>query len=537
MRMRFKSLVGGLLLIVGFVCGCSKPGVQEVATSPDDSGAVSRIHWVGKKTIAKDPMGTNFYSIWSMPESYRVETQTVDRLASAPWRLLQGQDQVTNPACALLRPLIQDLVDCESFVEFRAQTNGFSELALAVRVDEERARVWETNLVQALISLTGADTVLSANKAGWSIKAGNIPDLFEFGRSKGWVVVGMAEGTNRLFGGLLSRVSGGRKLAANTNNWLDADVQVDELMGIFRGGQMSTTNLPRLIVQFMGEGETVHTRVEATFPQPLGIELDDWNVPTNLIAPELLGFTAVRGVRPWLASRKWWNDWQLGVPPNQIFYWSAWGQPMESYMAVPLTDASNFVARAADLLVGPGNAWLKSLHGIGDFWASNAKDEVAWREVPYASPFLRISRNESNDFVVCGMTPLGELTTPPPQVLNQLTNLTNLVCYEWEITDPRIGAGFQISQLVRMASGRSQLAGETASSPWIRGIAPRLGNYVAVTTLPKPNELLMVSRSYIGMTALQLQVLADWLESPQFPVGFYTVLTPPPLHDAGLPVD
>src|SRR5205809_385059 len=109
----------------------ASPSSLDPQTSP-----VARIHWLGKKRIAGETNAAGFMKIWNLPESARVEAQTLDKLSTAPWRLLKVEtipSAVTNAltpigASPLLRPLLDDLVKEESYVEIRRPTNQPSEV-------------------------------------------------------------------------------------------------------------------------------------------------------------------------------------------------------------------------------------------------------------------------------------------------------------------------------------------------------------------------------------------------------------------------
>jgi hypothetical protein len=70
---------------------------------------------------------------------------------------------------------------------------------------------------------------------------------------------------------------------------------------------------------------------------------------------------------------------------------------------------------------------------------------------------------------------------------------------------------------------------------WLTAAAPKLGNCVTAVTKTGPGQLSFLRQSGAGLTALELHLLADWLESPQFPCGLHTFLAPPdmPLPGAG----
>src|SRR6267378_3960391 len=179
----------------GFLClccllavGCKKsspsdePRAPQTTASPStvdpQTSPVARIHWLGKKRIGAETNAAGFMKIWNLPESAKVEAQTLDKLSTAPWRLLKVgtiPSSVTNAltpigASPLLRPLLDDLVQEECYIELRQSTNQPSEAVLAIKLDETRARLWETNLSAVIESLGGTRTAQPGAGHGWQIE-------------------------------------------------------------------------------------------------------------------------------------------------------------------------------------------------------------------------------------------------------------------------------------------------------------------------------------------------------------------------------
>ena len=105
---------------------------------------VARVHWSGMNRLSGGTNAAALMTIWNLPESRRLERQTLDKLSLAPWPLLH-RNLDTN-AAALLRPLLDDLVADESYLEIRQVANQPAELVLAIRLDDQRAALWQTNL-------------------------------------------------------------------------------------------------------------------------------------------------------------------------------------------------------------------------------------------------------------------------------------------------------------------------------------------------------------------------------------------------------
>src|SRR5215204_5970496 len=187
MFMRWSGLVlfaGALVFSVGSL-GCKKssePSAPPAEASKSNkldsplSEKVGRVHWLGKKRLSGETNAAYLMSIWNLPESARLEAQTLTKLSTAPWRFF-GQTGVTNanaaatnefPLAVLFRPLLEDLLSEESYLEMSEHTN--QQIVLAIRLNDERATLWHTNLSATVQSLTGiAPTPLPDKQSGWSL--------------------------------------------------------------------------------------------------------------------------------------------------------------------------------------------------------------------------------------------------------------------------------------------------------------------------------------------------------------------------------
>src|SRR6185369_3796816 len=96
-KIEFLALAA-VIWVVG--AGCKKPATDGAGVarakgagenSANSANHVARIHWVGMKRLSSDPNAAYFLSIWNMPESKQLEAQTLEKLATAPWRLLLHQ--------------------------------------------------------------------------------------------------------------------------------------------------------------------------------------------------------------------------------------------------------------------------------------------------------------------------------------------------------------------------------------------------------------------------------------------------------------
>ena len=148
--------------------------------------------------------------------------------------------------------------------------------------------------------------------------------------------------------------------------------------------------------------------------------------------------------------------------------------------------------------------------------------------IPFLNPVLRPMTTNGFDYIVGGsLFPPPPASPLPAELLGFVNASKDLVYYDWEITGSRIQTGFYLGQLIRMACNKPQLPGQSAASSWLRVASTKLGNSVTVITQNEASRFSYVRQSTVGFTAFDLHILADWLASPQFPKGFYTLLAPP----------
>ena len=546
-----------LLLVSGGGCGksASDGGPPQSLIPPHRSlisnlsPTVAQLHWVGLEQIGRETNAANFMGVWNLPESRQLTAQTLDKLALAlgGWspatNVTSHTSLVTNyqslvtshPVAARLRPLLEDLLQAESYVELRQATNQLGELALAIRLEAPRAGLWTSNLTAALGSMTNVQSLPApANGWAWRLPLASPFSRLDLARAGEWTLLGVAAETNGLLAELSRRISAGHTPAAGseaaapgdgrapaaTNYWLEADVDLGRLgsaLGLERGWP---AGLPRLSVTVSGAGGEVRTVGELRFAQPLPFEEAAWNIPTNLVYQNLISFTAVRGFRPWLESQKVWQELGLGAAPNQVFFWARQGLPFLSYGAAPLADASNCVARLTDRLINKGQAWMIT-NGLVRYLRAEKTNGLAL-SVPFIAPYLETAKVGGSDYVLGGLVRQnpGTNSLAPPELFREVTRRTNLVAYDWELTGPRLEAWLYTGQLFRLLFFRDRLPPQCASIKWFNAAAPRLGNCATAVGRPAPDALVFVRQSPIGLTSVELHLLADWLESPQFPRSF-----------------
>jgi hypothetical protein len=392
-------------------------------------------------------------------------------------------------------------------------------MVLAIRLNGERVGVWETNLAAVLQSLTGILPTNSPSSQRWSLKKHHAPNLIEFVRAGEWTVLGAAQEHNALLDETLARIRDAHVpfAAEATNSWMEASVDLSRILAAAKIDSDFLANLPKVSLTLFGNGENVLTRGELVLPEAMPLQLGSWNIPTNLMTGDLSSFTTVRGLKFWLARSKMWNDLQIGPPPDQLITWAFDAAPMETYFAAPLPTASNTVSRLSDLVLQKGEPWFAT-HDLARFQRAKTFNGLEWKGAPYMSPFLKSADDTNGRFMLGGFFPLVKPAGAPPwQLIHTIEGSTNIVYYDWELTGPRIDQWTYITQFLRVVRGQSQLPADSVAMAWLKSASQKLGPSTTEIDRVGPQQFTFTRSSGFAFTAIELQLSAKWLESPEFP--------------------
>jgi hypothetical protein len=527
--------------------GCKKPSQNSPEPQAAQAHAIPKtdsvltLHWLGLKQLQADANSGSFMKVWNLPESQKLEIQTLDKLAAQAWKAPQGTNATAMPAAnppnPLLRPLLDDLVQAECYLEVASISNQLAGSVLAIRLDEQRSSLWQTNLAAVLESLIGKSPVISSNVAsGWSLQLSSHHDSqaaatnsIIFQRVKDWTLLALGPEQNPALAKLAAAIqANGIPFAPRmTNFWVEAEADLPQLSRAFAIGAPFLTNLSKINLTVMGQGASVRMVAQLKFARALNLNLEPWNVPTNLVHAPLTSFTAIRGLEPWLQSLPAFRDVAPENLPNQLFAWAQGTTPMLYFCAAPYPDASNRVYQITQFLLTKGNAWMAT-NGVGRFKRPKESNSAIWDTVPFLDPHLEAPTNAA-EFAFLRFGPATITNRPAPlELYAQFLSRTNLLAYDWELSGPRLESWLYIAQFFRFALRKNQVPPDSVSVAWLNAMEPDLANCATQLTQSGPDELLLVRNSTIGLSSLELQVLADWFESPNFPHSLVTFAPLPP---------
>jgi hypothetical protein len=482
---------------------------------------VARVHWLGKKRLGVEGTAYYFMRLWELPQEPPFELQTLNKLSTVPRRILGLPAPRDNSDALRLAPLLEDVLQEECYLEARHATNQAGEMVFAIRLSDVRAAVWNTNLSLVLASFTNAAPLAGQSGKAWVFKNRPPPNQLEWARAGDWTLVAVGEGRNALLDEMRARIGNlGAPVPAGTTNWLEALLVPSRSFSVFQPHQSSSADPAEIDLRVGGDGERVVVRANLTFSKPLDITLDQWRIPLGLIRERLASFTAVRGLPRAMAASASWDSTRLGPPPDQLFVWTGNASPLQLYAAGLSSDPGKSVDALRNFLLAEGNSWLTS-HGSGHFASAGDSNGATWSGLSMVSPFLKLAQADGRNWIYAGLLKPDTTSTNAntQSFFQNILTKSNLVYYDWEYGQPRMESSLYLAQVLRIVTQHPQLAAESPTEQLLSALAPRVDDSLTTVSLAAPNRLSLERKSTTGLTTLEMNLLAGWFESPDFPLG------------------
>lgn len=446
---------------------------------------LAQIHFAGAQKLSVGKDAVLFNGEFGSPEALALRAQTAGKVSV--WLAGWLQKNVAPGAAggaAGLRPLLDDMQQVEWFFDSRLEPNGKVDAALAVKLNADRAKLWQVNLKSFF-------------------------PLATFKYAGGWLYFDAGTGTQKLSDGLAQKIS------TTDAAWLSLDVNWPRLARWHP--ELRELGLPETKLQLTAQANDLHIDGKFFFPENLALNLEPWRVPTNTVHQPFVSFTAVRGFATWLKAQAWAQPYQITPTPNQYFTWALPQVPYQTFAAVPVNNADDALSQAYARLQPVINAQNGQGTFMTQFSLQKTNNQISLVGTPFISPYLQAVREPAGQFLLAGVFPNTPRSKPLPPELFQRLATPNLVLYHWEITAERWPQVLNLSQLGLVLTSHRQLAGESATMKWIQKITPSLGNTVTEITQTGPAEMTFTRKAPGLLTAMELFALGCWLEDPKFP--------------------
>ena len=450
---------------------------------------IAQIHFAGAEKNFAPTNTVAFTNEFCSAEAVALRAQTADKLSAwlAGWLPANGASPVAGGA-AKLRPLFNDLQRAEWWLEARAPVGGRPDLAIAIRLDAARAKLWQANLQPFFPAAT-------------------------FKSVAGWLIFDAGTGPQKVADTLAA------KLSAPAIGWGSVDVNWPRLAQWYPA--LKELGLPETQLTLTAPDANLRLTGKLFYPDNFYAALPAWQMPTNTVHPPFVSFTAVRGISAWLAAQTWAAPLLIAPVPDQAFVWAMPKIPFQTFVALPFPDATaalnDAYGKLLPLFAGPD----ATKHFLMPFAPVQANGQLNLRGVPFMTPYLQALKEASGQYLLEGTFPNTPVAEPLPAQLFTRLATKDLVYYHWENTADRFGHKLeqlpQFAQLVLMMTRCQQLAGASAGFHWLKQVGPALGFSVTEITRTGPAELTFTRKSAGLFTAMEMFVLANWLEAATFP--------------------
>jgi len=539
MRPVAASLLAGVLAI-GLACRdksspAAPPSVKSAAvTQAGPSDVALSLHFAGIESISKNPAAAKQSQLFQLPASRALFHASIEKLAVAVTRGFVAGTNVGADFLMPLRPLFADMPTVESVLAVRAKDTAVEEWALALRLGPSRINAWTNQLRHAAMKLPAHSWNLGSinGMVHGELAGADEKRRVKFQQAGEWVVLGGGPGKAELRDAWLAGVkSTGAPKPALGLDWLRVEVG-PQLPRLLEWPDLA--DWPRLTANLSSRSNIVRTEARLMWSSPFAANPAPWHVPANSIRDPLVSFTAARGVAPLFNRHAALRSPGVGPLPDQSFAWSRSDIPFQTLFAVPMKDAAAKIPALHPALEAAARAALGAQF-TGRIQHFADRNEVAWSGLPILVPFVRTAPEPGGDFVLgglmSGIVPQGANTNPAPAELLAQLNRTNLVYYDWEVTQQRLQQWRQTRQLLQLLSGPGPgNFGRTPGQAWLDAIGAELGNTITEAVVSGPSELKLIRNSHSGFTGIELLLLMRWLDNPAFPLWAY-----PPQASPGCP--
>ena len=508
-----KTVVSAVALAAIAFTGCQNDYSQENAVKGDD--LILRAHFIGSERLLKDDNAPQLTAVWKLKSSAELRNRALDRFAGLPFLWLSNAlPKDASPQSALLRPLLEDALSNESFVEWRS-----SAFTLAAKVSDARARDWDTNLRRAVVNwnLGNPTTLERAGTSAWELRKTGVTAI-RFTRADGWVSVTVGPSAGNGESNALTKL---KQLTAKPSGaWLEGDANLAQWKG-----RLSVldgfSNLPAAHFSFSNRADFVRTFVQLDFPKAHQWKTEPWIIPTNIIWDPLMDFTVARGISRVLDEWPFFHNLGWKPTPSQFCGWGVRDLPFQLNYAFPARNVSGHLKNIEKNL----GKEIAKIGGPGfqvTLVPETNYSSLSWVGLPLAVPTISPVVSNNIEFALINFFPLTHLRDQPPKELFEQINRNDLVVYDWESTQYRMITWRQVYQLGEIATHRSLSPTNALDQRWQTDVMPLVRDCITEAHVSSPNQMTLVRKSSTGLSSFELVTLSRWIESTDFPAfGVY----------------
>jgi len=502
-----------------------------VARPAGPDNLLFRVQFIGTAALATDTNAAYLTNFAALPETATLGTQIVSRASILPARLVNNRKgTLTNETpqsmdadgAQLLQPVFMEMMQEGFTLELFGDTQGVTAMALAAKSSPATARRWNTSFAGAAKVWFPSAESKSLSGESWTAGDGTVRlqkrgdwTLFALSKSNATIPISAIEKTVTS-----SRLDTGSLLQAELASGIVPRPIQRSVYGGFSRFKFSLSALD----------QNLKIRGTATYTNDLPGLSANLTIPTNLVTETPISFTVVREPGAWLEPNSALRRILPRPVPHEMFFLGGASSPIQLSVITPFVGHDKFNSDFGPSLTNQLQP-LANLAGSGSIVLDTNRAAVQWQGVPFVSPQVMARQSGTNDYLVAESFPA--IDSPPgltPALIEQISNRSNLVLYDWEFTQLRFDSWIHLGQLALLFSNSKQLDAASASLKWLRAAQKVLsngGNTSTEITQTGPRELSLNRSAPLAFTSIELFWLANWLESSNFPAANFLMPLPP----------
>ena len=514
-------------------------------------GVAIQYYFAGGDALAANTNFNQAKGFFNTPPVWHFQDFVLDRLAGVYWKALQFESG--GGTAALLRPLLDDLLQVESVGSFGGRDANRMDFVLAARLDAKSAATWQKNLETALHGKGEPLTEEGFTGRRWDRPGGN---SFWILRARDWTVTGRGEDLLPVRTEYLHNIKqDNRPAAVMKDSWLSASVDWP-LLATWAPLAHCPLKLARTIVDVTASNGKMRATAYVSYPEAVPWESQPWRIPKKLVGSPLSSFTASQDLAPYLNSNETLARLSSNPLDSQLFCWALRSVPLQNYAAWAVNDATNVLEKLGAQAPALLNPILEARNHTQLSWMPK-KNQLLWIHMQVTSATLEAAHDKSGDFLLASLFPDPEHVPPSDQLWSQIEGRDDLVYYDWELTGLRLTQWRLLSEVLPVLppptlddsaprqkaaqkgkplpiSKQAQIA-LVVTEAWLAALNLPPANTVTEVTRTSPTELTVVRNSQFLFTGLELVLLSHWLaDAPAGPLD-YNLLPRPKMTGPGLP--
>lgn len=493
-------------------CVLAAAGVGCGAADAKRPPVVLRHQFIGAQAVSSLEKAPKAVELLASTNALSFRKLTADRFAK--W--LAAEAGKTDAASINgLSDLVYQLVSADSALELR-QGHGSWEATIAVKAASSARPRLEEQIKNTARSL---GRTISLESAG------------------DWLLVGFGSMGAVPLNEIKSAIaSSGRPWKLDAGALVSIEADLPKLSAFF-GWPAAPVRLGTVALTITSQGENLKTTARVAFPEAIVLGNEAWNAPTNLLRDPLVNFTAIRSLGALLrpgSSIDTVVGRQMGK--SQAYFWTLSQVPFQYYFALASSSPKSELDRLGDVIPREWNPVLKASNS-GEFgWSSN-KTQLQMKGGALLAPFVLATNDATGGWITGGFFPFVPNRQPAPkELLDQFRNRKDLVYYDWEISQERVGFWRVMGQVapvfgrkVAVDDIREQRRLFSTTERFLDGVAGQLGNTVTEAAQSGPKEFSVIRKSHLGLSGFELVKLARWLaDSPSSLTSMTSPAVPAP---------